>query len=126
MIVAPGTFSEERFDPKAWVNATCEARPADESVDKYLSEVEMKLQLLAGIIDSVSWTAYITEISVSLTATSCSQFPLHALSLPILENLANMLIMDRRARCIYAFQLCSELVESTPHTYLIPVPCCCF
>ena len=65
MIVAPGTFSEEQFDPKAWVNATCEARPADESVDKYLSEVEMKLQLLAGRLHSVSWIVFINEISIS-------------------------------------------------------------
>ena len=64
MIVAPGTFSEERFDPKAWVNATCEARPADESVDKYLSEVEMKLQLLAGRLHSVSWIVFIIKISI--------------------------------------------------------------
>lgn len=41
------SFSEEGFRPKDWVNAACHSKPPDEPIDKYLSEVEMKLQLLA-------------------------------------------------------------------------------
>jgi hypothetical protein len=47
MLMDLASFSEEGFSPKDWVNAACSSKPADEPVDKYLSEVEMKLQLLA-------------------------------------------------------------------------------
>mmetsp|Transcript_24524 Transcript_24524/g.33821 ORF Transcript_24524/g.33821 Transcript_24524/m.33821 type:complete len:803 (+) Transcript_24524:165-2573(+) len=41
-------FSTADFDPKAWVNATCVSKPSEEtSLEKYLAELEMKLQLLA-------------------------------------------------------------------------------
>eukprot|EP00897_Mesotaenium_endlicherianum_P008784 jgi/Mesen1/7934/ME000422S07085 len=47
MLVDLASFSEETFDPKAWVNATCQGRPQDEPVEKHLSEIEMQLQLTA-------------------------------------------------------------------------------
>jgi hypothetical protein len=40
-------FSEEDFDPKRWINAACTNRPTDDTLDKYLAELEIKLQLLA-------------------------------------------------------------------------------
>lgn len=48
MIIDLSAFSGEKFDPKKWINDACATRPEDEPVDKYLSEMEMKLQLLAG------------------------------------------------------------------------------
>ena len=48
MSVSLADFSEESFDCKAWVNGACSGCPEEEPLDKYLSEIEMKLQLLAG------------------------------------------------------------------------------
>ncbi|GBG80986.1 hypothetical protein CBR_g31542 [Chara braunii] len=47
MLVELASFSEEDFDVRAWVNGACKTRHPDEPVDKYLSEIETKLQLLA-------------------------------------------------------------------------------
>eukprot|EP00899_Mesostigma_viride_P002758 jgi/Mesvir1/12483/Mv10242-RA.1 len=52
MLVELASFSEDNFDPKAWVNASSSGKPPDEPLDRYLSEVEMKLQLLAEDIGS--------------------------------------------------------------------------
>eukprot|EP00793_Prasinoderma_coloniale_P000101 PRCOL_00005609-RA len=41
------SFSAERFDPVDFVNRACASCPPEEAVDKYLSELEMKLQLMA-------------------------------------------------------------------------------
>eukprot|EP00850_Spirogloea_muscicola_P009387 SM000052S17779 [mRNA] locus=s52:718780:723671:+ [translate_table: standard] len=48
MLVDLAAFSEERFDARAWLNAACAAQPPDDAADKYLAELEIKLQLLAG------------------------------------------------------------------------------
>lgn len=45
-------FAEEAFDPVAWINATCTAKPGDEQLDKYLAEIEMRLQLTAEEIEA--------------------------------------------------------------------------
>eukprot|EP00241_Pyramimonas_parkeae_P016908 CAMPEP_0114299448 /NCGR_PEP_ID=MMETSP0059-20121206/12979_1 /TAXON_ID=36894 /ORGANISM="Pyramimonas parkeae, Strain CCMP726" /LENGTH=798 /DNA_ID=CAMNT_0001421921 /DNA_START=64 /DNA_END=2460 /DNA_ORIENTATION=+ len=46
-VVDLATFSEKDFDAKAWVNGACTSKPAEENLEKYLAELEMKLQLLA-------------------------------------------------------------------------------
>ena len=46
-VVDLAKFSEEDFQPKAWINAACANRPTDDTLEKYLSELEIKLQLLA-------------------------------------------------------------------------------
>lgn len=45
-------FAEEAFDPVAWINATCTAKPGDEQLEKYLAEIEMRLQLTAEEIEA--------------------------------------------------------------------------
>eukprot|EP00850_Spirogloea_muscicola_P009999 SM000057S18429 [mRNA] locus=s57:547827:552731:- [translate_table: standard] len=52
MLVDLAAFSEERFDARAWLNAACAAQPPDDAADKYLAELEIKLQLLAEDIAS--------------------------------------------------------------------------
>eukprot|EP00850_Spirogloea_muscicola_P014912 SM000110S18919 [mRNA] locus=s110:433576:438452:+ [translate_table: standard] len=51
MLVDLAAFSEERFDARAWLNAACAAQPPDDAADKYLAELEIKLQLLAAYPD---------------------------------------------------------------------------
>ncbi|GJP54733.1 hypothetical protein CLOM_g13781 [Closterium sp. NIES-68] len=47
MLVDLSTFADERFDPKAWVNDACAALPPEEPPEKFLADIEMKLQLLS-------------------------------------------------------------------------------
>ncbi|KAJ7562275.1 hypothetical protein O6H91_03G062100 [Diphasiastrum complanatum] len=55
MMVDLAAFGEENFSGKTWVNAACRARHADDdttTADKYLSDLEMKLQLMAENLNS--------------------------------------------------------------------------
>ncbi|KAF3780650.1 Conserved oligomeric Golgi complex subunit 7 [Nymphaea thermarum] len=52
MTVDLSAFSEEKFDPKRWINAACGSRDPQDSVDKHLADLEMKLQLLSEEIAS--------------------------------------------------------------------------
>lgn len=45
-------FSESAFDPAAWVNKACSGKPAEEALDKFLAELEMKLQLHTEELES--------------------------------------------------------------------------
>lgn len=45
-------FSETSFDPKAWINDACAHRSGEESLDRFLAEVEMRLQLSAEEIEA--------------------------------------------------------------------------
>jgi hypothetical protein len=45
-------FSGSGFDPRAWVNQVCSVRPPDEALDKFLAELEMRLQLTAEEVES--------------------------------------------------------------------------
>lgn len=42
-----GPFSGENFDPKKWVNSACQTRHPQDSVDKHLMDLEMKLQMVS-------------------------------------------------------------------------------
>ena len=71
MLVELGAFSDESFDPKAWVNRACAGRSPEEPTEKFLSEVEMKLQLLAGTALAVgpldaltSWPAITCHVTL--------------------------------------------------------------
>ena len=47
MMLDLASFGDDKFHSKAWVNAACKARHPDDSLDKYLGDLEMKLQLMA-------------------------------------------------------------------------------
>jgi len=40
-------FSNENFDPKKWINSACQSRHPEESLDKHLVDLEMKLQMVS-------------------------------------------------------------------------------
>ena len=44
---SPSDFSVDGFSPAAWINQACRARPPEEALDRFLGDVEMRLQLLA-------------------------------------------------------------------------------
>ncbi|CAN6868729.1 unnamed protein product [Brassica oleracea] len=52
MMVDLGPFSDEKFDAKRWVNSTCQARHPQDSVEKHLVDLEMKLQIASEEIGS--------------------------------------------------------------------------
>lgn len=53
MMIDLGTFSDEKFDPKKWINAACLSRHSqDDPIDKHLADLEMKLQVMAEEIAS--------------------------------------------------------------------------
>lgn len=45
-------FADDGFDPKAWINAACSNKSPDESLERFLSELEMRLQLGAEEIEA--------------------------------------------------------------------------
>lgn len=42
-----GPFSNEKFDPKKWINSACQSRHPQDPVDKHMVDLEMKLQMLS-------------------------------------------------------------------------------
>ncbi|KAB5564360.1 hypothetical protein DKX38_004414 [Salix brachista] len=42
-----GPFSDDKFDPKKWINSACKTRHPQESLDKHLVDLEMKLQMVS-------------------------------------------------------------------------------
>ncbi|KAJ6933369.1 embryo yellow protein [Populus alba x Populus x berolinensis] len=42
-----GPFSDDKFDPKKWINSACKTRHTQESLDKHLVDLEMKLQMVS-------------------------------------------------------------------------------
>lgn len=47
-----GPFSDEKFDAKRWVNSSCQARHPQDSLEKHLVDLEMKLQIASEEIGS--------------------------------------------------------------------------
>ncbi|KAK4796133.1 hypothetical protein SAY86_028459 [Trapa natans] len=47
MMLDLGPFSEEKFDPKKWINSACHARHPEDALDKHLVDMEMKLQMVS-------------------------------------------------------------------------------
>eukprot|EP00775_Hariotina_reticulata_P003991 gene3991-4243_t len=45
-------FAEEGFDTKAWINASCAAKGQDEPLERFLAELEMRLQLGAEELEA--------------------------------------------------------------------------
>ncbi|XP_022570067.2 conserved oligomeric Golgi complex subunit 7-like [Brassica napus] len=52
MMVDLGPFSDEKFDAKRWVNSSCQARHPQDSLEKHLVDLEMKLQIASEEIGS--------------------------------------------------------------------------
>ncbi|KAK9915106.1 hypothetical protein WJX75_004782 [Coccomyxa subellipsoidea] len=54
MAVAPdlATFQEECFDPKTWINDACNSKPSEDSMERYLTDLELRLHLAAEDIDA--------------------------------------------------------------------------
>ncbi|XP_060189876.1 conserved oligomeric Golgi complex subunit 7 [Lycium barbarum] len=47
LMVDLSSFSEEKFDPKKWINAACQSRNGEDGVEKHLVDLEMKLQMVS-------------------------------------------------------------------------------
>ncbi|KAK2653534.1 hypothetical protein Ddye_013390 [Dipteronia dyeriana] len=47
MMLDLGPFSDEKFDPKKWINSACQTRHLDDSLDNHLVDLEMKLQMVS-------------------------------------------------------------------------------
>lgn len=47
MMLDLGPFSDPNFNPKKWVNSACQSRHPQDSVDKHLVDLEMKLQMVS-------------------------------------------------------------------------------
>ncbi|XP_050225830.1 conserved oligomeric Golgi complex subunit 7 [Mercurialis annua] len=52
MMLDLGPFSDEKFDPKKWINSACQSRHPQESLDKHLVDLEMKLQMISEEISA--------------------------------------------------------------------------
>ncbi|GKC28407.1 conserved oligomeric Golgi complex subunit 7 [Tanacetum coccineum] len=42
-----GSFSDENFNPKKWINSACASRHPHDPLDKHLVDLEMKLQMVS-------------------------------------------------------------------------------
>ncbi|KAF6140397.1 hypothetical protein GIB67_013166 [Kingdonia uniflora] len=47
MMIDLGSFSDEKFDPRKWINAATQSRHPQDSVEKHLTDLEMKLQMMS-------------------------------------------------------------------------------
>lgn len=47
MMLDLGPFSSENFDPKKWINSATQSRHPEDSLDKHLVDLEMKLQMVS-------------------------------------------------------------------------------
>lgn len=47
MMVDLSSFSEEKFDPKKWINGAVQQRHSQDPVEKHLVDLEMKLQMVS-------------------------------------------------------------------------------
>ncbi|CAN4093510.1 unnamed protein product [Withania somnifera] len=47
MMVDLSSFSDQKFDPKKWINAACQSRHPQDPMDKHLVDLEMKLQMVS-------------------------------------------------------------------------------
>ncbi|XP_004238762.1 conserved oligomeric Golgi complex subunit 7 [Solanum lycopersicum] len=47
MMVDLSSFSDEKFDPKKWINSACQSRHPQDPLDKHLIDLEMKLQMVS-------------------------------------------------------------------------------
>lgn len=110
MMLDLASFGDEKFQAKSWVNAACKARHPDDSLDKYLGDLEMKLQLMAENIaasleeqsaqallrvprasrdvfrvrdDAVSLRSTVSAVLQKLRQVLLSLFPCPALALPL-------------------------------------------
>ncbi|XP_002510953.2 conserved oligomeric Golgi complex subunit 7 [Ricinus communis] len=52
MMLDLGPFSDDKFDPKKWINSACKSRHPQESLDKHLVDLEMKLQMVSEEISA--------------------------------------------------------------------------
>ncbi|AES74409.1 putative oligomeric Golgi complex subunit 7 protein [Medicago truncatula] len=52
MMVDLVQFSNSNFDPKKWINTACHSRHSQQSLDKHLIDLEMKLQMLSEEISA--------------------------------------------------------------------------
>ncbi|KAL5701663.1 Golgi transport complex subunit 7 [Ranunculus cassubicifolius] len=52
MMVDLGSFSDEKFDSKKWINTATQSRHPQDSLEKHLSELEMKLQMMSEEISA--------------------------------------------------------------------------
>ncbi|KAL4385231.1 hypothetical protein GQ457_15G007520 [Hibiscus cannabinus] len=47
MMLDLGPFSDEKFDPKKWINSACKTRHPQDPLDKHMVDLEMKLQMVS-------------------------------------------------------------------------------
>ncbi|XP_059666944.1 conserved oligomeric Golgi complex subunit 7 [Cornus florida] len=47
MLVDLGSFSDEKLDPKKWINAACQSRHPQDPLEHHLVDLEMKLQMVS-------------------------------------------------------------------------------
>lgn len=47
MMVDLSAFSDEKFDPKKWINSAVQQRHPQDPLDKHLVDLEMKLQMVS-------------------------------------------------------------------------------
>ncbi|KAJ9546234.1 hypothetical protein OSB04_025941 [Centaurea solstitialis] len=47
MMIDLGSFSDEKFDAKKWINNGCQSRHPQDPLDKHLVDLEMKLQMVS-------------------------------------------------------------------------------
>lgn len=47
-----GSFSEEKFDAKKWINSACQNRHPQDPLEKHLVDLEMKLQMISEEISA--------------------------------------------------------------------------
>ncbi|EYU24953.1 hypothetical protein ABFS82_06G047400 [Erythranthe guttata] len=96
MMVDLSSFSEEKFDPKRWINGAVQQRHPQDPVEKHLVDLEMKLQMVSEEIAS-SLEEQSSSALLRVPRASRDVLRLRDDALSLRSSVANILLFLKKA-----------------------------
>ncbi|KAL0304110.1 UNVERIFIED_CONTAM: Conserved oligomeric Golgi complex subunit [Sesamum radiatum] len=96
MMVDLSAFSEEKFDPKKWINGAVQQRHPQDPVEKHLVDLEMKLQMVSEEI-AASLEEQSSAALLRVPRASRDVLRLRDEALSLRSSVANILLFLKKA-----------------------------
>ncbi|GER46531.1 conserved oligomeric Golgi complexcomponent-related / COG complex component-related [Striga asiatica] len=96
MMVDLSSFSEEKFDPKKWINGAVQQRHPQDPIDKHLVDLEMKLQMASEEI-AASLEEHSSAALLRVPRASRDVLRLRDDALSLRSSVANILLFLKKA-----------------------------
>ncbi|KAK6155874.1 hypothetical protein DH2020_010122 [Rehmannia glutinosa] len=96
MMVDLSSFSEEKFDPKKWINGAVQQRHPQDPVEKHLVDLEMKLQMVSEEI-AASLEEHSSGALLRVPRASRDVLRLRDDALSLRSSVANILLFLKKA-----------------------------